>query len=391
MNGLDGYGEVFLNEVILPVIKGFYRLTQQPLISVGDEIYNNSTELTSLLLVIGIDEDHHVLDLQDFLTKFFSKIGILITDTKVQQIQIGSCIAITEIFRKFISSDKILRVKMICKSLTQKLLEELAQMKIFFMFMGTIESLKQQQARAEIRLNPQHNRIYGPDHNYWKGTLCDGKDRGNQPYYCPVGWKRSSLYVSGNFYRKFKGWCICYHGTRFVHGLSILLSGLMAAKDQAHGPGIYTSPSIIYASHPRYAEIKLVESSVENDFFEKGQYIQFVLECRVHPNNIKKIGCETLRVRNRAIIDANISNDSIEWLIDTHGKDLMDFNDPNSVIVCTGIMIRVTDNHPGLLPVSEWWYTDGTLDYLKSTPLGIPYEDLIKKRKNKEKCNIIFK
>ncbi|CAF4121600.1 unnamed protein product, partial [Rotaria sp. Silwood1] len=59
--------------------------------------------------------------------------------------------------------------------------------------------------------------------------------------------------------------------------------------------------------------------------------------------------------------------------IDTHGKDLMNFNDPNSVIVWTEIMIRVTDNHPGLLPISKWWYTDGTLNYLKSAPLGIRY------------------
>ncbi|CAF5003927.1 unnamed protein product [Rotaria sp. Silwood1] len=365
-------------------------MTEMPLTSVSDEIFNEDNKLTLAILKFGIDKDYNNFVLQDFLSKICHIMDIDLNDIDIRKIQKGSIILEMEILKKVDSKPQ--KIKLIFKSITDQMRKELGKLKIFFMFMGDIQSLeKRQKYSYEIKLHPKWNLIYAQSYTYWVGANNDGRDRGNQPYYCPVGWKRYSLYVADNFGEKFRGWCICYHGTKFEYGLSILLSGLTTAKDQAHGPGIYTSPSIIYASHPRYAEIKLVKSCVENDFFEKGQYIQFVLECRVHPNNIKKIGCETLRVRNQTIIDANINNDIIEWLIDTHGKDRMDVNDPNSVIVCTGIMTRVTDNHPGLLPVSKWWYTGGTLDYLKSAPLGIRYEDLIKKRDNEEKCNIIFK
>ncbi|CAF3168833.1 unnamed protein product [Rotaria sp. Silwood2] len=342
-------------------------MTETPLITVSDDIFNDANELTSSILKFAIDKDYHDFLLQKFLHKICNIMNINLNDIDIKKIQKGSTILEMEIFKNI--GSKLRKIKLIYKSITDQMRKELGKLKIFFIFMGDIKSLeKRQKDSYEIKLHPEWNQIYAQNHTYWVGANNDGIDRGNQPYYCPVGWKRYSLYVADDFREEFKGWCICYHGTKFEYGLSILLSGLKSAKDQAHGPGIYTSPSIIYASHPRYAEIKLVESSVENDFFEKGQFIQFVLECRVLPKNIK-IKCETLRVHNQAIIDVNISNDKIEWLIDTHRKDLMNFNDPNSVIFCTGIMIRVTDNHPGLLPVSKWWYVNGTLDYLKSTPL----------------------
>ncbi|CAM4930550.1 unnamed protein product [Rotaria socialis] len=409
MNGLDRYGRVFLNEVIEPDIKDFLskqllphdekvyydrckeycQLTKQPLTSVGDEIFDDTTEVTSLLLVLGIEEDPNLFDLKDFLAQFCRKINIPVVDLQVQQIQIGSCIVITEIWNKFKSSDKKVRVKMICKSLTQKLLQKLGLMKIFFIFMGTIESLKRQFSRTEIRLNPEYDRIYAPGHTFWEGANNDRKDRGNQPYYCPVGWKRFSLYVTDNFYGKFKGWCICYHGTKFAYGLSILLSGLKPATRIAHGAGVYATPSVKYACHPRYAEVRLIEEQHRSKIFKSGSYMQYVLECRVHPDNIEKIGKETLNARSTAI-DPNISNESIEWVINHQNKNIVDFNDPKSSIVCTGILMRVTDNHPGLLFESQWWFPSHLCEKQECCALGIDLSKLKRQRNDGNTCNIIL-
>ncbi|CAF3536821.1 unnamed protein product [Rotaria sp. Silwood1] len=279
---------------------------------------------------------------------------------------------------------------MICKSITDRLLEDFGKMKIFFMFMGPIKSLfKQQKYRAELKLNPQYNRIYAHGHSYWSDALNDGIDRGNKPYYCPVGWKRCSFYVTDRFYEKFKGWCICYHGTKFAHGLSILLNGLKPAEKAQHGTGIYVSPSINYVCHPRYAEVKLLNTSHRSKFFKSGKYVQFVLECRVHPSNIKRIKEETLDAGS-TVIDSNIGNEIIEWVINHHKKSIVDFNDPDSSIVCTGIMMRVTDDHPGLLPESQWWYKSHLCNYEKCCVLGIDLDVLQRRRTSGYKCNIIY-
>ncbi|CAF0992271.1 unnamed protein product [Adineta steineri] len=180
----------------------------------------------------------------------------------------------------------------------------------------------------------------------------------------------------------FRGWSVCYHGTKFAYGLSIFLSGLAPAECAALGEGIYASQSIIYTSHPRYAEIKRIESSDEKIFFKSGQYVQFVLQCRVHPSNIKVVGPETLGIDRKVTIDPNVSNDVIEWVIDVKNKGFMDFSDPNSTIVCTGIMIRVTDNHPGLLPESQWWYSGHVCNNKICCVLGIDLDEL--KKQNNE-------
>ena len=96
-------------------------------------------------------------------------------------------------------------------------------------------------------------------------------------------------------------------------------------------------------------------------------------------------------VNNKIIIDPNISNDDIEWLIDNKNKELMDFNDPNSTIVCTGLMIRVTDNHPGLLPEGEWWFKSHmcTKSNNQCCLLGIDFDDLKQQKLNGVQSNII--
>ncbi len=360
------------------------------MISISHEILDDDTELVDSLLKFGIDEDCDQLNLQEFLNKVCDLLNINVGDITIKRIQNGSAIIETELNDKLESKEKKLKIKMIYNLLTDKLQEELGKLKMFFMFMGPVKSfLKMQKYREEIRLHPQFNRVYCIDQTYWSGANNDGKDRGNQPYYCPIGWKRYSFYVTDNFDEKFKGWCICYHGTKFTYGLSILLSGLKPAERAEHGSGIYTTPSINYACHPRYSEVKLIQSSNQKKFFKNGKYVQFVLECRVHPKNIKKIDKETL-AGDDTIIDQNITNDKIEWLIDNKNKTLVDFNDPDCLIVCTGLMTRVTDNHPGLLPESQWWYEAHLCNNKDCCCLGVELDELKKQKQYGKDCNIIY-
>ncbi|CAF1359462.1 unnamed protein product, partial [Rotaria magnacalcarata] len=283
-----------------------------------------------------------------------------------------------------------LTLNKVYKPLTEKVKEELAKLKVFFMFMGDTKSPnKKQQFRSEIILHPEWNCIYDVGHIYWTGSLQDGRDRGKFHYFCPIGWKRYAFYVTDNFDEKFKGWSIGYHGTKFAYGLSILLSGLAPGIKAVLGEGISISQSIIYASHPRYAEVKRIESKDERNFFLNGKYVQFVLQCRVLSKNIKEVGPESLGARGIAI-DPNLSNDVMECVVDTQDKGIMDFNDPDSTIVCTGLMIRVTDNHPGLLPESQWWYSSHICNHKECCCVGIDLSELMKQRINGVKCNFIY-
>jgi hypothetical protein len=158
---------------------------------------------------------------------------------------------------------------------------------------------------------------------------------------------------------------------------------------KAHGDGIYATPSVNYAAHPRYSEVKLIESSTRKKFFKSGKYVQFVLECRAHPSNIIKVGEETLGAGNTTI-DPNIHSSIIEWVINHHGKSIVDFNDPDSPIVCTGILTRVTDEHPGLLPESEWWYKSHLCQDKKCCMIAVNRDSLVKEKQRGYTCNILF-
>jgi hypothetical protein len=360
-----------------------------PLISISDDIFYDHIELPSASLVCVIDEDPNEFDVKTFLNEISSKLNIRDIDiTKIHR----DCIKIVfDIFKEVTSTLKKIEIKALYKSITDTVRDQLGQLKVFYMFMGDIKALNEKQKfRNEITLHPELDLIYGLNHTYWNGANQDELDRGDQPYYCPVGWQRYSLNVSDQFYQKFKGWCVCYYGTNFSHGLSILLNGLAPAEMAQHGRGIYATPSIIYASHPRYSEIKEIESIHEKSFFKRGKYVQFVLQCRVHPKDIKKIARETLDT-SLPTIDSEINNDVIQWLVDVKDKPIMDFNDPTSTIVCTGLMIRVTDTHPGLLPESQWWFKShlcrdkGNQHCL----LGIDFDDLMKQKLNGDMCNII--
>ena len=370
--------------------KEYHGMTGRPLISVSDAIFDDNFGGMPTLLKLGIDRDVREFNLRIFLDQITRILPIDISDIEVVKIQRGSIIIETELCNKFQLSARKLKVAMIIKSFKDEFQRKLGEIKVFFMFMGTVQSYQQMQHyRNEIKLHPEWNRTYGRNASFWTGKLSDGRDRGPEPYYCPVGWKRHSLYVTENFETKFKGWCICYHGTKFLHGLSILLSGLKPAECAAHGPGIYVSPSIKYACHPRYSEVKRIVESTREENFKAGQYVQFVLECRVDPTSIKKKAVQTLGA-NGTVIDSNISNDEIEWLIDSPNNGIAEFGNPNSSIMCTGIMMRVTDNHPGLLSDSRWWHTAHLCGAEACCQLGIALEDLKKKKSDGEVCQIVL-
>ncbi|CAF1077291.1 unnamed protein product [Adineta ricciae] len=370
----------------------YYKLTKEPLVCISDEVLASDSSYSCTTLKLAVDVNCYQLELGTFFDKFCETIGLPREFLTLKRVQKGSAILETEIADKSKPNGLKVKLKMIYKSLTEKMRQELAKIKIFFLFMGSVESLgKVQKFRSEIKMNPQYNRVYTQGRAFWAGPTPDRLDRGGNPYFCPVGWKRWSFYVTEKFYDKFKGWSICYHGTKFSYGLAILLSGLKPAERVALGQGIYTTPSINYACHPRYAEVKLIESSTNNTFFKSGKYVQFVLECRVHPSNIILKGPETLNATKfNTTIDNNISNDTIEWLINNQGLELVDFNDPNASIICTGIMVRVTDNHPALLPQSQWWHHAHLCDYSKCCMFAIDRKTLQALYEKGDQCNIMY-
>ncbi|CAF4161368.1 unnamed protein product, partial [Adineta steineri] len=372
--------------------KQYYRITGMPLVSVSAGVLNNTTELKSALLKFVIDEDYNEFNVEEFSKQICCIFNIDRRDIAIAKIQKGSVALEAHLSKKRNNVEIQINLEAMYDllTITDESRKDMGRLKVFFMFMGDLESFTNiQNFRNELKLHPQWNRAYGVDHTSWTGALHDGRDRGPHPYYCPVGWKRYALYFTYNYDDRFKGWSICYHGTKFSYGLSILLSGLKPATAIEHGAGIYVSPSIIYSSHPRYSEIKEIKPSEETNFFQGGQYVQFMLQCRVHPTNVIKIGPETLRVGNTTI-DSNIDNKSIEWVIDTKGKYIVDFNDPDAVIVCTGIMIRVTDKHPGLLPESHWWYTSHLCHLKNHCFSGIDLTTLKLEKANGDQCNVIF-
>jgi len=202
-------------------------------------------------------------------------------------------------------------------------------------------------------LNPRWNKTYGPGGENWNGAIHDGRRRSRVPYYCPKGWMRFSLRVceDSEFEAKFGNWGILYHGTKGKFVGPILATGFRGGGGCWLGVGevaVYMSPSIEYCGHPQYAGIEYNP--------ETREWIQIVLECRVKPSAVWKKCSETLGASN-LVVDPNIDNSSLEWLFKPNHTDpatghkyLVD------AVVCTGIMMRITKEHPMDLPY--WWRRD---------------------------------
>jgi len=206
-------------------------------------------------------------------------------------------------------------------------------------------------------MNPAFNRIYslqGADEaegfisTYFPGAL----DRGGEPYFCPNGWRRYAIDVgmtAKQFECSYGKWHVAYHGTEGHIAMAILLSGLKASGEgcfKETGKGvIYLSSSIEYSGHPRYARVWKV----------KGKYVQMVLQVRVQGTLVfrKKRGTLPGAFPMNVGIDHNYKdNNELEWVISWPPGSYMTSN--NGILVY-GLMLRVTDEHPGRLPHNAWW------------------------------------
>lgn len=142
---------------------------------------------------------------------------------------------------------------------------------------------------------------------------------------------------------------IIYHGTDPSNVSLILQQGMrpsfgcfLASKQRA----VYLTPSIEYASHPRYAKLM----RLNNDC-----YMQICLQIRVHPYLISQIRPGTLpgAFQTCETIDPNFKdNGQLEWLI--HWQPERNIREYDGLLVC-GIMLRITRIHPYKLPQNKWW------------------------------------
>jgi hypothetical protein len=142
---------------------------------------------------------------------------------------------------------------------------------------------------------------------------------------------------SQDFDAKYGKWGYVYHGTEGKHVGSILKTGFKGSqglcfcgKDDVV---VYTSPSIEYSAHPRYASVGYNPKT--------RLYMQAVLQCRANPDKIWKKKQETLYAEKMKI-DPHIKNDNLEWLLRAN------YTDPKTGLqylqdglVCTAVMIRV--------------------------------------------------
>ena len=149
---------------------------------------DRSIELILLVLKFGMDEDYNQFDLQEFLYKICNIFRINLNDLVVIGQHTGSAIVIAELFNKFKSSEKQIKITTLYKSLTDRLKRELGKLQTFFMYMGIVESsVENKTCRAEIQVYPDYIRTYGKGYAYWVGDLKDGKDHGDVLYYYPIG------------------------------------------------------------------------------------------------------------------------------------------------------------------------------------------------------------
>mmetsp|Transcript_40783 Transcript_40783/g.118156 ORF Transcript_40783/g.118156 Transcript_40783/m.118156 type:complete len:322 (+) Transcript_40783:57-1022(+) len=122
--------------------------------------------------------------------------------------------------------------------------------------------------------------------------------RGGVMYTEPVGWKKFAIRVmncfeGGNAWLRLDGspgeWAVAYHGTNVQAMPSILTGGMRVGERQAYkdfrdsrtgeriGEGIYCTPSMKTAAD--FAPVWSIE----------GRKLQFVFQCRVRPEAIKRI------------------------------------------------------------------------------------------------------
>jgi len=110
---------------------------------------------------------------------------------------------------------------------------------------------------------------------------------------------------------------------------------------------VYMSPSIEYYAHPRYGSIEYNP--------ETKHWVQVVLQCRVNPARVSQKQPETMRCAEFGLtVDPNLPNSVMTWLFEPNETDeATGHRYLTDAIVCTGIMIRYSKQHP--LDMPHWW------------------------------------
>ena len=116
--------------------KEYYQLTKQPLVCISDEVLAHDSVYSHITLKIAIDENCTQFELQAFMNKFCAETHLNQDLLTLKRIQQGSVVLEAEIANKLRPRSLKLKLKMIYNSLTERLREELAKIKIFFLFMG---------------------------------------------------------------------------------------------------------------------------------------------------------------------------------------------------------------------------------------------------------------
>ena len=123
------------------------------------------------------------------------------------------------------------------------------------------------------------------------------------------------------------GWHVAYHGTGQGSVGDILLSTLRQGPRALQGPGIYITPSIVYAS--------LYATSLT---LRDGSRAKAVLQCRVRPSAISARRPATQGVpSNGGRIDKNFDNNQLNWLVRPSGSSGLASPDQ---LVCYGILVK---------------------------------------------------
>jgi len=151
---------------------------------------------------------------------------------------------------------------------------------------------------------------YNKDYRDWSGPSTE--TRGGIEYHVPKGWKRFSCrvknkYGSDNRWLRLDGgegeWAVAYHGTTEDALVPIIDGGLKAGAAQMYksskdvrtgqkiGVGIYCTPSMSVAED-------FAKSRGSGGTSIDGHVVNFVLQCRVQPDAIKR--CHDEKKTDRA-------------------------------------------------------------------------------------------
>ena len=219
------------------------------------------------------------------------------------------------------------------------------------------ESNLKSSLRGMLTRNARLNRIYSENavdraRDFVPTFYTEPLMHGEEPYHCPSGWRRYSLYIGlteVEFQQKYDSWPVVYHGTSSTAAADIIVNGFQACNNKAcfieeSEKAVFLTPSIKYAGHPRYARVEKVGKL----------YVQLVLQVRVNKSRVKNNpGTVEKTFSKDDCVDSNFKdNNELEWVFLWNKKTKIRADDG---IVVYGVMARITETDPQFLPENQWW------------------------------------